>query len=56
VLSFMVDVEMEKKHALLAEPNVYRRAEALLEYFASAAGEHAGSGVYDHFPPRFSIN
>jgi Lon protease-like protein len=56
VLSFMVDIEMAKKYILLAETNVYRRAEVLLEYFAQVVGRGVGSGVHGHFPPLFSVN
>jgi uncharacterized protein len=56
VLSYTLDVGLEKKHALLAEPDVCRRAETLLKYFAAAAGEHADGGTGCLFPPRFSAN
>jgi Lon protease-like protein len=56
VLSYTIDVELEKKHALLAEPNVCRRAEMLLQYFAATAGGYAGQGDRHLFPPRFSAN
>ncbi|MBN2579243.1 MAG: LON peptidase substrate-binding domain-containing protein [Pirellulales bacterium] len=52
VLGYMVDIPLERKHALLAETNVYRRAEMLLEQIASLPGNRA----YGRFPPLFSSN
>jgi uncharacterized protein len=56
VLGYLVDVGLKNQHALLAEPNVCRRAEILLEYFVAAAERRPGCGDLSVFPLRFSAN
>ncbi len=57
VISFMLDIKIDRKESLLAEVNVHRRAQMLLEYLeamiAGAPGQNGPGGV---FPPRFSAN
>ena len=56
VISFMLDINICQKQALLAEMNVHRRAQLLLEHLSSAPqpiSENDGTGK---FPPLFSVN
>jgi uncharacterized protein len=57
VIAYMVDIDIQHKELLLAEMNVARRAELLLEHLAALASQHAseepGTLV---FPPQFSAN
>jgi Lon protease-like protein len=57
LVSYMLDIPLADKQALLAERNVHRRAESLLEHLARAAGDTApaAAGVLG-FPPDFSEN
>jgi len=57
IISYMVDIDMDAKLALLGEADVHRRAERLLELLAVLAedDEPARSGVAG-FPPQFSPN
>lgn len=56
VLSSLIDLDLEQKEALLAETNVYRRADVLLEYLSVVAtAEDETFGALD-FPPQFSAN
>jgi uncharacterized protein len=57
VIGYMLDIATEEKEALLAEVNVYRRAELLLSHLALVAAdfEPGRSGVLE-FPPAFSSN
>jgi ATP-dependent Lon protease len=57
VVSFMLEIEVGHKEALLAEVNVHRRAEMLLEHLeALAKGQGGKTAAGDVFPPRFSAN
>ncbi len=57
VMSFMMEIEVEKKVALLSELDAYRRAEMLLKHLSAAVSSPlinpAGVPV---FPPQFSLN
>lgn len=57
IISYMLDIELEAKEALLMETDVHRRAELLLEHMAMAStdGELAAAGA-SPFPPLFSRN
>jgi uncharacterized protein len=57
VIGYMLDIPIEDKEALLAEVNVYHRAELLLSYLAVIAAdlEPGRAGVLE-FPPAFSTN
>lgn len=52
LIAYMVDLRVADKYELLAELNVVRRAEALLQHLAAAECQEAAS----HFPPPFSAN
>ena len=53
----MLEIEQEAKEALLAETNVYRRAELLLEHLSRAARDCEPSATSaTAFPPLFSAN
>ncbi len=57
VISFMLEIDIGQKETLLAEMNVHRRAQMLLEHLDAIARQHVGedrSAVA--FPPRFSMN
>jgi Lon protease-like protein len=56
VLGYLLEVETAAKEALLAEPNVHRRAERLLEHLAALAEAGPGNGPILTFPPGFSAN
>jgi uncharacterized protein len=56
VVGYMLDIGLEEKQALLAETDVYARAETLLEHLARAAGALAGEKLEGGFPPLFSAN
>jgi uncharacterized protein len=57
VIGFMLDIDLEHKQSLLAEPHVVRRAELLLCYLSEAAAELVSSEASAFcFPPEFSIN
>lgn len=57
MVASMLDVELSQKEALLAEVNVPRRAELLLERLSAAAAETApGRAAGSGFPPRFGLN
>lgn len=58
VIAYMLDIGIRHKEALLAELDVYRRAEMLLQHLSAATADHApccrsGALVY---PPQFSAN
>jgi Lon protease-like protein len=57
VISYMLDLELRDKEALLAQTDVYRRAELLLEHLSVAVANQHGAG-WDEvaFPPQFSPN
>ncbi|MGA2616832.1 MAG: LON peptidase substrate-binding domain-containing protein [Thermoguttaceae bacterium] len=56
VLCFMLNVDVGRKQALLAETNVHRRAELLLTHMAGAAGGAFNPCLSGGFPPPFSAN
>jgi uncharacterized protein len=56
VVSYMLDVELTGKQALLAELNVHRRAEILLGHLKAAGKGHADGKAALVFPPQFSAN
>lgn len=57
LISYMLDVELEAKLALLAEVNVDRRAKLLLGHLSAAAADTAiGTRGRNVFPPPFSGN
>ncbi len=57
VLSYMLDLSLAEKQSLLAEFDVYRRAERLLEHLEVMAGDvQPGSSGEAEFPPQFSAN
>ena len=57
IISYMMDIDLRQKEALLAETNVLRRARRLLEHLAGAAvGHQAGRSGAATFPPGFSPN
>jgi ATP-dependent Lon protease len=56
LISYMLDLDVADKYALLAELNVVRRAEMLLEHLASAACEESVTRAGIRFPPDFSAN
>lgn len=56
VLSYMLDLGMERKQQLLAEIDVYRRTELLLASLAEATAECSETAVANAFPPAFSVN
>ncbi|MDZ7620760.1 MAG: LON peptidase substrate-binding domain-containing protein [Patescibacteria group bacterium] len=58
IIGYMLSVSLAKKQALLAELNVVRRAEMVLEHLALAATVPTGPLHLDAtpFPPQFSLN
>ncbi len=57
IISYMLDIPLADKQQLLAEMNVYRRAELLLVHLAAAAGDSSpGKAGVGDFPPGFSAN
>ena len=56
VISFMLEIEIGQKEALLAETNVHRRAQMLLEHLAALAQEQAEPSSSCRVFPQFSIN
>ena len=57
IISYMLDIDLGKKQSLLAEIDVYRRAELLLKHLAAAAnGLDEDGSQYLSFPPSFSAN
>ena len=57
VISFMLEIEIGRKESLLAEVNVHRRAQMLLEHLeAIAKGPTGRDCTAGEFPPRFSVN
>jgi Lon protease-like protein len=57
IIGYMLDIDSDAKQALLAEANVHRRAEMLLDHLSACAADTAlgrcGAGV---FPPEFGVN
>jgi len=57
VISYMLDIDLEKKQALLSEVNVCRRAELLLSHLEDAANDLTpGRSGRCGFPPEFGLN
>jgi Lon protease-like protein len=56
VISYMLDIDLGRKQALLAELDVYRRTELLLGYLSESAAELVGAAGANRFPPEFSAN
>ena len=57
IISYMLDIELVKKEALLAEPNVHRRTELLLQYLSVVSQDSIpGMAGVAGFPPAFSAN
>lgn len=57
IISYMLDIELVKKEALLAEPNVHRRTELLLRYLSVVSQDSIpGMAGVAGFPPAFSTN
>ena len=57
MISYMLDIELRDKEALLAQTDVHRRAELLLTHLAvSAAGPPHPQWDEMVFPPQFSVN
>ena len=57
IISHLLDIELEAKHALLAEANVHRRAESLLGHLSAVASDTAlGRAGRSEFPPEFGLN
>ncbi len=56
VLGYLLEVETAAKEALLAEPNVHRRAELLLGHLGALAEAGPGNRSILAFPPGFSAN
>ena len=57
ILGYLLDIDLKQKELLLAEPNVCRRAELLLEHLSRAAADGSpGSAGTIVFPPAFSVN
>jgi Lon protease-like protein len=57
IISYMLDIDLVQKEALLAEANVHRRTELLLAHLAAIAVDDspASAGALV-FPPEFSVN
>lgn len=55
IIAYVLDVKLSRKEHLLAEVNVRRRAEILLEHLAAADSFAPGSMSPDSFP-NFSVN
>jgi Lon protease-like protein len=57
VISYMLDIDLHDKEALLAQVDVRRRAELLLKHLSAAVADHQSelSGAI-LFPPEFSVN
>ncbi len=56
IVGYLLDVDLARKEELLAEMNVHRRAELLLEHLAEAADAPRASAGAAVFPPEFSVN
>ena len=57
VISYMLDIDLSDKEALLAQVNVHRRAEMLLKHLAVATIEPQTCPSTElAFPPQFSAN
>ena len=56
MVSYMLDIELAAKQAMLAELNVHRRTELLLGHLDLAAGALESAAGPHGFPPDFSAN
>ncbi len=57
VIGYMLDIDVDAKEALLAECNVHRRTELLLDHLSAAAADRQpGKTGTAAFPPQFSAN
>jgi Lon protease-like protein len=56
IISYMLDIELAQKQALLAELNVRRRAESLLDQVATAVAATPSRSVAGPFPPEIGLN
>jgi uncharacterized protein len=57
IISFMLEIDIADKEALLSEVNVHLRAELLLGHLSAIAkGKERQRGTAAVFPPRFSTN
>lgn len=57
IMSYMLDIGMVEKEALLAELNVHRRTKLLLQHLATIVTDDSpGSAGTLVFPPEFSVN
>jgi uncharacterized protein len=57
VISYMLDLTVAEKQVLLAEVNIHRRAELLLDHLSAAASEQVATRIAaGGFPPLFSSN
>lgn len=57
IISYMIDIDLEAKEALLMETDVHRRAELLLEHLAQVVADtEPPVGRAASFPPPFSRN
>ena len=56
IISYMLDIDLDRKEALLAETNVHRRAELLLAHLSRTAASDRSDPSGIVFPPQFSLN
>jgi uncharacterized protein len=56
VISYMLQIDLSQKQKLLAETDVLRRTELLLEYLPDGAEASCADRPADPFPPAFSVN
>ena len=57
IISYMLDIDLRDKEALLAQLDVCRRAEMLLQHLTVAATDMSpGAAGQFSFPPQFSVN
>lgn len=57
IISYMLDIDLEEKQALLAEADVQQRAELLLRHLGAVAADSTpGRSGAAAFPPQFGLN
>jgi len=57
IISYMLDIDLRAKEALLAQADVHRRAELLLQHLSAAVAELPSECSCERtFPPQFSMN
>ena len=56
VISFMLEIDLERKQTLLGETDVNRRTELLLDCLSDSAAESSADRAAACFPPEFSTN